>query len=89
MKCTAIDRTFSHTGYILFCILMNVIAKLLFNLLTIASKNIETDELFLSRTIYSDECVFDLDGKVNVHIVRNWETENPQERTEVTRYAEK
>lgn len=52
-------------------------------------QNIQGDSSFLNRVIYSDECVFHVDGKVNKHNVRIWGTENPHERREVARDSEK
>lgn len=52
-------------------------------------QNIQGDASFLNRVIYSDECVFHVDGKVNKHNVRIWGTENPHERREVARDSEK
>lgn len=52
-------------------------------------QNIQSDCSFLNRIIFSDECVFHVDGKVNKHNVRIWGTENPHEYREELRDSEK
>lgn len=52
-------------------------------------ENIQSDSSFLNRIIFSDECVFHVDGKVNKHNVRIWGTENPHDYREVARDSEK
>ena len=45
-------------------------------------ENLESDENFMSRIIFSDECVFHVSGKVNKHNVRIWGTERPHDTRE-------
>lgn len=52
-------------------------------------ENIQSDRSFLHRIIFSDECVFHVDGKVNKHNVRIWGTENPHAYREVARNSDK
>ena len=52
-------------------------------------ENIELDASFLNRVIFSDECVFHVDGKVNKHNVRIWGSENRHETREVSRDSAK
>ena len=38
----------------------------------------ETDDLFISKLVFSDEATFHTNGTVNRHNVRIWGTENPR-----------
>lgn len=51
-------------------------------------RHIQKDASLLNKIIYSDECVFHVDGRLNKHNVRIWGTENPHERRKVARDSE-
>lgn len=49
----------------------------------------ETDESFVSKIVFSDEATFHTNGKVNRHNVCIWGTENPRETTQYERDSPK
>lgn len=52
-------------------------------------QNLQSDDLSLNPIIYSNECVFYVDGKVSKHNVEIWGTEHPYESSEIDRDSEK
>ena len=52
-------------------------------------EKIELDASYLNRVIFSDECVFHVDGKLNKHNLRIWVSENPHETRKVSRDSAK
>jgi len=48
-----------------------------------------TEEGFLDRVVFSDECTFHISGKVHRHNVRVWGTENPHEMVQHERASPK
>ena len=52
-------------------------------------REIRRDSQYLSRIVFSDECLFHTNGTVNKHNARIWGTENPQVVEEVPMRSEK
>lgn len=56
---------------------------------TFCQQIVELDSYFLKRFIFSDEYIFQVDGKVHKHNVRNWRFESSHEISEDTCGSEK